>query len=500
MQPAGSVPGSIPFASVEQSLLNVIYEGVIILGGTGVGKTMSSGRAIARMLLRSGAGGVVFTTKPDDLNTWVRKYAAGTGRDPRQDFVVVAPSTPHPESIWPTDLLGPRRVYRFNVLQEEYRRSGGFVRNIGDMLVAAMSHGTQVTAGTDLYWEQSLYQLLNNTLDLAARATLLSKGAAQIQLAELLAIVQSAAQSPNDLSSTRFRNGRCFQYLETVDVARDHLDDAAYGDAEMTAAYWLRGFPSLAERVRSIIVSMLTSKTDGLLRSPLRELMFGETDGEASPLNCFEPDPVTGRPKIIVVDLPIKLYGAVGRDAQILYKVAWQKEADRRAKRLEQGQGSGTTAFIWADEAHHLVTKSDALFQSTARSARVGTVYLTQNLPGMMAALGEHSTNALLGSLQTKVIHTNGDAETNYWAERTIGTAHQDGHSITVDLSGRRGMSGNYHEVREPLVPAIRFTRMRKAAPGRPSEAVLFSPGVRWGPSGHSHAFASFPPPDQDSA
>lgn len=493
-------PSSQTFSSIQSLLLQLLFEGVAIFGGTGAGKTSSSGRAIAKLLLRAGAGGVVFTTKADDLDVWVRNYAAGTGRDPRQDFVVVGTEKPHPESIWPTDILGPRRVYRFNVLQEEYRRSGGLSPNITNMLLATMSHGASAVSWSDPYWENALRQLLNNAIELAARASELSKGVAEIQLADLLAIVQSAAQSVGELGTKRFRQGRCFSALSIIDSRRDQVDMAVYWDVLLTSAYWLREFPALSERVRSIIVSTLTSKTDALLRSPLRELLFGESDPQAAPINCFEPDPVTGRPKIIIVDLPLKLYGEVGRDAQVLYKLAWQKEADRRAKRLREGQGSATPAFLWADEAHHFLTKADALFQSTARSARVGTVYLTQNLPGMFAALGEHATYALLGSLQTKVFHTNGDAETNHWAERVIGTAHAPTQSINVGFSGsREGMSGSFQESREPVVPAIRFTRLRKAAPTQTSEAIVFHPGVRWGGLGGSHVLATFPPPDQDS-
>jgi hypothetical protein len=488
---------SIGHDRLLQVLRPVLCEGTCIMGATGTGKTKSSGKALAQDLLTGGGGGVVLTAKPDDLDTWVRTYFRNTGRDPREDVVVIGAEEPHPESIWPKDLLGPRKIFRYNVLQEEFERGGRLTGNIAQMLVAGLTHGMHSVSAQEPYWENALYQLLKNTIELAAQSSIAVSGRAVLRLEELIEIVQTAPQSRADLGSASWRKGRCFQLLSEVDRLRSKLQAGPFGDLKLAAAYWLQEFPSLADRTRSIIVSTLMTKADGLLRSPIRDLLFGESDAEASPRRCFEPDPMTGRARVIIVDLPVKLYRDVGRDAQLLYKLAWQREADRRAKQLLEAQGSGGLAFLWADEAHHFLTKEDALFQSTARSARIATCYLTQNLPNMYSAIGEHATHALLGSLQTKVFHTNGDPTTNDWAERLLGSAPLPESSLNVSYSDSNSLGGQFRTARQSVVPSIRYTKLRKAGPGNRAEAMVFHAGLSWGHAAANHVLTSFPPVDQ---
>lgn len=52
-------------------------EGIAIIGGTGSGKTSTSGRVIAHHYLMAGFGGVVMTAKPDERLLW-EKFASDT--------------------------------------------------------------------------------------------------------------------------------------------------------------------------------------------------------------------------------------------------------------------------------------------------------------------------------------------------------------------------------------------------------------------------------------
>ena len=92
------------------------FEGVFIGGGTGSGKTSGSGYAIAEGCLRTGAGGLVCTAKPDDTALW-RKLCHDTGRS--RDLVVFGPG------------------HGFNFTRYEAERAGvgaGLVENQVDLL------------------------------------------------------------------------------------------------------------------------------------------------------------------------------------------------------------------------------------------------------------------------------------------------------------------------------------------------------------------------------
>lgn len=487
-----------PYARVLSNYESVKYEGLVILGGTGVGKSRSSGELVAKRLLTAGDGGVVLAAKPDDLRMWANDYFRRTGRDPRDDLVVVGPQRPHPESIWPGEMLGPRKVFSFNVL-DEYERGGRIASNLAHVLTTVLARGDGRVSHSDEYWQNTLHQLLCCTIDLVAKATLAAEGQPRLTLEDLLAVVQSAAMAPSDLRSRRFRGGQCFHMLELVERHRQNLSDADFREVQRDIVYWLSEFPNIAEKTRSIIVSTLTSRADQWLRWPLREMLFSQSDHEASPLRCFEPDPITGRPKVIVLDAPVKLYKEVGRDAQILYKLIWQREAERRARRLLEQDGRAVSAFIWADEAHEIITRTDATFQSAARSAKVATVFLTQNLPGIVSAVGESGAFALLGSLQTKIFHANGDASTNEWAQRLFGEGEHSEHSLNVPYQGSGALSGSFRIGRRPEVPSLRFTMLQKAGSGRRAEAIFFHPGMRWGFPYSNHVLTAFPPVGQDN-
>ncbi len=177
-------------------------------------------------------------------------------------------------------------------------------------------------------------------------------------------------------------------------------------------------------------------KVSGLLSMSLRELFFETTNPAFSPEVSMRSTRNGRYGKIVIVNVPVKTYGEVGRLAQILYKIAWTRAADRRSGLFESRPQEGAAAtidpdgtlkspaFLWADESQYFITSEDQLFQQTARSSRVATVYLTQNIGNYKAVLGRTNDAAvysLLGNLQTKIFHTNGDPATNKFTEDTFG-------------------------------------------------------------------------------
>jgi hypothetical protein len=142
-----------------------------------------------------------------------------------------------------------------------------------------------------------------------------------------------------------------------------------------------------------------------------------------------------------------------------LFKQIWQRAVEQRGNQ-------GNPVFLWVDEAQFFVTKNDMLFQQTARSSRVATIYLTQSIANYKAALGDNNqtsniTDSLTGNFQTIIFHANGCPVTNEYAEKFFGT------EITslVDYSPDSEIHTlNLRQSYNPVLQANNFTRLRKGS------------------------------------
>jgi hypothetical protein len=428
-------------------------EGTQIFGATGSGKTSGSGRALARAFLKNGFGGLVLCAKTDEPELWLR-YAEETGRT--------------------SDLILFSRE-RFNFLHYEANRPGagaGQTENLVTlfMQVAEIANQRHGYASADLYWERAVKQMLRNAIDLLviARGT--------ISLPELFEIVRTAPQDANEAASAAWqKDSICFDYIQKA------ADSAAKNpglqpEYAMAAKYWLEEFPRMDNRPRSSIVSLFTTLADCFLRGELRKLFSTDT--------TVIPDHTTlGR--ILIVDLPVKEWGELGQYAAVLMKFMTQKALERRQSYDER------PVFIWADEAHYFASDYDQVFQTTARSSRACTVYLTQNYSNYLSALGGESArpkvDSLLGNLQTKIFHQNGDAVTNRWGAEAIGRRlqYRYGSSVSHSVSAQ-GYSSSTTESEQQVIeldlePSA-FTTLLKGGPQSHNvvEGVVFQSGRVW--------------------
>lgn len=371
-------------------------QGSCVFGATGAGKTSGSGQAIARALLRNGFGGLVLTAKPDDGQVF-ENYCQLEGR---QDDVIRF------------DASGQ---HRYSFLDEELNRKGsgaGLTENLvlmfSTVLEIAERNGGQGGREDEGYWKRALRQLCRNLIDLLV----LARG--RVTIPELYRLVVSAPTSFDQIRSEEWKQQSfCFKCLAEADGKAN--SDRQQRDFELVADYFMQEFPGLSDKTRSVVVSTFTSMADVLNRGILRDLF--STDTTIRPEDAFDG-------KIIIVDLPVKEFAEVGQFAQVLWKYCFQKAAERR-----DIKANNRPVFLWADEFQLFSTSNDALFQTTARSARVATVYLTQNYSNLLAAFGGEQaraqTDSLLGNLQTKALHANGDPVTNEWAAGLIGRTRQ---------------------------------------------------------------------------
>ena len=447
--------------------LNDAFQGVQVFGGTGSGKSTGSGQAIARAFLEANLGGLVLTAKNDELAAW-QSYAEATGRE--TDLLIVDESA----------------KWRFNFLSYELKREGagaGHTENLVNLFASVLEaserkHGGG--GGNDSYWQRTLKQLLRNAIDLAVIA------ADDLDLPSLYRIVNSAPRTTAEAEDAKWQQSSvCFGLIEVAKERAKAINRIA--DLELTADYWLKEFPGLAVETRSVIVSTFTSMADCFLRGMMRNLFCTDTN--------FRPED-TFAGKIIVLNLPVKEYNELGLFAQVLFKFVWQRAVERRIPPGISRQDAEATirpVFLWADESQFFVNSYDALFQSTARSSRACTVYLTQNLPSYFSAFGGSNARSdaetFVANLQTKVFHANGDPTTNLWAADSIGRTRQVQYYGGTSESASRGFgqggsnqSAGGSQVVEYLVQPQEFTLLRTGGEEcqMQVDSILFQGGRRW--------------------
>lgn len=454
------------------------FEGTLVLGATGSGKSSGSGRALALSFLGAGFGGLVLTAKKDEPALW-ESYCREAGR--QGDLLV----------------FGPDRPLRYNFIDHELKRKGdgaGLTENIVNLFSAVLEiaerQGGQGGREDEGYWRRANRQLCRNSVDLL----ILALGA--LSIPDLYRLVVSAPTSPQQVCSDAWRKTSfCYQCLEAADAAAKSPRQAS--DYTIVADYFLLEYPGLSDKTRSVIVSTFTSMIDVLNRGVLRELFCGETN--------VSPEAIEDG-KILVVDLPVKEFNEVGVFAQVLWKYAFQRSIERRDVRKNP-----RPAFYWADEAQYFVTSYDMQFQTTARASRVATVLLSQNLSNFYAALGggekgKAEADSLVANLNTKIFHANGDPVTNEWASSLIGRTRQffvntsesyqpeDWLAVASGVRQQPSTTSGVSESYEFEVQPSAFTTLRKGgeANGGLVDGIVFQGGRRFDSTGRTWMRVTF--------
>lgn len=463
------------FSETDPWRIKDACEGTQIFGATGSGKTSGSGQTLAKAFLNAGFGGLVLTAKSDERILWER-YAEATNR---QDSLII---------------FSPSNKWRFNFLDYESRRPGigaGFTENLVSLFctVLEIAERKQGQQGQD-YWMRALKQLLRNAIDLIT----ISQGT--LSLMTIYDVIMSAPQSVEESNSEAWQqSSACFRGIyDGEEVTKD--TDKSH-DFELSAKYFLSEYPCLAEKTRSVIVSTFTSMADCFLRGTLRELFCTTTN--------IVPE-LTHEGAIIILDLPVKEFSELGQYSQVLFKLIWQRATERRD--ITQNPRPN---FLWADEAQYFTNSYDMQFQTTARSSRACTVYLTQNISNYYASFagerGRAETDSLLGNLQTKIFHANGDSVTNNWASElfcknwrsnvTHGSSSALGSSLSAGQYGTNDSETQNHSVSQTLeydVMQREFTVLRKG--GRENDlcvdAIIFQGGRIWDATGGNYLNTTF--------
>jgi type IV secretory pathway TraG/TraD family ATPase VirD4 len=381
-------------------------EGTLILGATGSGKSSGSGAHIAKSYLHAGMGGLVLCAKPDEKARWLA-YAKACNRE---HHVIVMDGSCNE---------------RFNFLDYALLRDGqgsGQTMNLVTLFIQ-LAEAAQKGRGeaSDPFWRDSMKEMLSHSMD----ALIAAYG--RVRLHELQKFIETLPQ-PDDKRESGFAYQTMTKaYMKPVRKLPLH-------DWNVIDGYVFENARRMADKMRSGIVTSFTSLAHSFIKGKMHTLFC--TDSTLVP-------ELTHEGAIIIVDLPVKQWDTAGILASQVMKYLFQKAAERR-----NVNATSRPVFLWADECQFFLSEYDNEFQSTARSSRACTVYLTQNLSGIYSSIGgrhpEHAADALLGNLRTKIFHSNDNGTTNRWAAEIIGKDVQ----VRGNWSDSQGSSESYSEGR----------------------------------------------------
>lgn len=345
--------------------------------------------------------------------------------------------------------------------------------------ITKMMEGKQQVSGGDQFWDRAMHELLRNAIDLLS----LSKGT--LSLEDICTLVADAPLNPKQVGDKSWQDSSfCAECIREAN-ARQKTPRETH-DFEMAARYWFKSYAGLADRTRTSIVATFTSMADILLHGIAWDLFCTDTN--------LVPEVTFMDGAIIVLDLSIQEYNELGRIAQGIFKLMFQRAILRRDAQLFP-----RPIFLWADEAQNFIGSFDYQYQAVARSAKACTVYMTQNISNYHAVLGAQSqseANALLGNFQTKIFHANTDYATNQFASDTIAQQWTTTNSYNTGMNGDMGVThsiGGSESVQYKVLPAT-FTTLRKGGPPNDFnvDAVVFQGGRIWHATGDTYLLATF--------
>jgi hypothetical protein len=293
------------------------FEGTQVWGDTGSGKSSTTAKLLAASMLRAGYGGLVLTVKPEDAEEW-KTLLLENGREKHGIF------------------FGYDSSECFNFLDCELNRGkdlGLGSLNAAQILSELVSLAQRTAGRTDDFWTQAANEMVAHTLEVI----MASGEVPSLRLAKQ--VIESAPRRPEDLKEPQWLRGViCLSKL----LASAESSASGHPDFEMAKDYWLVQFPRMADKTQSSVMATFTASVAQYFCPEIIHRLFG---GEKTTIT---PNAIS-QGKIVVVNLPIKQFGAAGRFAGIVWKYCAQLEFERRKDKRRP-------VFIFVDESHHFLT------------------------------------------------------------------------------------------------------------------------------------------------
>jgi TraM recognition site of TraD and TraG len=447
--------------------------GVVGFGATGSGKTSGYGNLLRTTYLTpsralpEGMGGLVLCAKTSERAEWVEAVRKA-GR--MKNLYIFGGPEGRPDARFdPWEWLGGLgRAGAGQVISAVLLLSE---------LSQAAEHATGMEAGgkgsgESAYFIKTLQHFLTGLVSLILTARL------PLTINTMRELAASAPQTAAELATKEWQQSPLAQLL--AQLAAEHTDvrdSERRADIEELFRFWTGDWPRLSLRPKSIVETMWATMISAFLHagSPLRSLFTGG-GGTVRPEDCFD-----GR--IVIVDVPIQEFKAVGSIAAHVWKHCFQKAVMRRSG----PRGSLRPTFLWADEFQNFVSEGDAEYQAVARGSGGCTVYLTQQIQSLSRVLGEDTTENLLANLQTKFFAQN-SGKTNEWASNLIGSRYVwvmgtntggGTHDTTGIPTNNQQAGTSRNEQLRPYIQPSRFLTLRNGTPLNNYEvdSVVFAGG-----------------------
>jgi hypothetical protein len=387
-QAHGDNPTLLMLTPRDPLTLNQLYEGCLILGGTGAGKTTGPLDNILLPLLRNtGCGAIWLCAKPTEPSHALRMCRMA-GRE--QDVIFFAPGS----GLCCDPIAG------------ELAAPGGTVESCVALLTSTVeamqrsSGGGQEDGG---FWKGLLSKLADFTIRTVERGT------GTCTILNAYDLLTSAPQSKEEADSKAFwHDTYCGQCL--MAAKERHPNDI---DVALCADWWAGEWPRLAEKTRSIAHTQLTNLLKRFIHNPLRGMVAGQS-------NVFLDDPQKGN--ILILAMPVLEWRETGICFQTLMKAGVMRQTLRRDVRQ-----SPLPVVCVADECQwFIVPEVDTMAQTVARQQRYISLAATQSIPTLVTALGgsekaRHEADAFVGLHMTKVLCASADHTTNHAMSELFG-------------------------------------------------------------------------------
>ncbi len=432
----------------DQLTVGDLCTGVCVFGQNGSGKTTSTFFTLLSSMFHSGYGGLFLTTKVNDAS----------------EFMTLAEKCGRAGDVVRISADGP---WRYNPLDVELNRSGaggGLSFSIARLLATISEQQSKLKGGnSDPFWTESCRILQEHAI------TLCKVAYGRVWLEEVDRLIISAPTSPESLNDEQWK-AESFFARTVLEVDLDVLGANVRQECESALEYFFDTFASLADNTRSSVIATHQSVASKFLSPPFRNLFFRETN--------FTPDDAFAGNKIVILDLPAREWGDAGLLCQGLVKMSWQQAIERRD--LSQ---YGTPFILAIDECQNHINEYDRVFLATSRSVKCIPIYMTQNLPALIAAVGEEKARstalAIAGLFGVKVFHSNSCSRTNEYAATTLSKRYM---SIDTTGSSEGRVSVSEQLVEHYLVQPGQFAQLKPGGyqNGFVSEAWVFQAGRRW--------------------
>lgn len=396
----------------------------------------------------------------------------------------------------------PGSPYRFNPLEYEISRAAQNAREIPNItnllimlsVIASNYESGGSGKGDERFWNNGMKRSANMAITLLILArvpvtifnirqvithTLSEKELERFQDLWSHIMDPGVSQERRKQLETEYYDwsaGNFFLYCFDLANGRVDMSEDEKFSMQLVGNFFLREFPYLAEKTRSIFKEMLYAVCEPFNYGALRDHFTEGVSEELLPENTYQ------KGYRIVVDFPVKRHGLGALFANAIMKFCFQTALERRQTSQEQ---NAFPCFLWVDESQNLINPGyDPLFQATARESRVCTVAITQSLPALIGAMGsenpENKAKAYVANLGLKVFAANSDFTTNEFAANMIGKHLTDMASVSLnhDKQRQHSFSQRYHY----QVPPEHFTSLRTGGPSNDYyvESILFKAGKRW--------------------